>query len=77
MQCLKETVKYDKALAENVCNRQEVDALLKDRAKFNELYKKLVIKLNADKKKLLVMIEKATAACEQRCVFHISKRHIT
>lgn len=59
-------MKYDKALAENSFIRQEVDGLLKDRARFNDLYKKLVIKLNADKKRLLTLMEQATIACEQR-----------
>ncbi|XP_065201400.1 coiled-coil domain-containing protein 63 isoform X2 [Planococcus citri] len=61
-----ETIKYDKALAENLAIRQEVDALLKGRSRFNDIYKKLVIKLNADKKKLLALMEQATIACEQR-----------
>lgn len=59
-------VKYDKALSENTGTRQKVNALLKDRSKFNEDYKKLVMKLNSDKKKLMLLIEKATSACEQR-----------
>lgn len=61
-----EMVKYDKALSENTATRQEVNALLKDRTKFNDDYKKLVMKLNSDKKKLMLLIEKATSACEQR-----------
>ncbi|XP_065201399.1 coiled-coil domain-containing protein 63 isoform X1 [Planococcus citri] len=63
---IQETIKYDKALAENLAIRQEVDALLKGRSRFNDIYKKLVIKLNADKKKLLALMEQATIACEQR-----------
>lgn len=63
---LQEMVKYDKALSENTATRQEVNSLLKDRSKFNEDYKKLVMKLNSDKKKLMLLIEKATSACEQR-----------
>lgn len=46
--------------------RQELDSLLKSRLRFNDQYRKLVMKLNADKKKLAVLVEKATAACEQR-----------
>lgn len=59
-------MKYDTVLSENTATRQEVNALLKDRAKFHDDYKKLVMKLNSDKKKLMMLIEKATSACEQR-----------
>lgn len=68
---LQDTVKYDKLLTDNAKTRRAVDSLLKDRTRFNELSQKLASKLNADKKKLLALINQASVACQQKLVQNI------
>ncbi|KAF2887967.1 hypothetical protein ILUMI_18206, partial [Ignelater luminosus] len=61
-----EIKRFCTALTNNKKLREEIDHLLKERARFNTVWEKLLANINQGKKLMLDLIEQATVAYDQR-----------
>lgn len=59
-------MKFNKIITENQKLRQEINHLLTERGRFNNMFQQVVGKLNSGKKVLMDLIEQSTNAYDKR-----------
>lgn len=64
-------MKFNKIITENQKLRQEINHLLTERGRFNNMFQQLVGKLNSGKKVLMDLIEQSTNAYDKRYEINI------